>query len=149
MKPYLNQKWTERTTSRKNPKVRNIFGTFYHSELSIWKVLSQVFLEPMRLRYLVTLKGTGKVNRKVSHVTYVKRFRAWFNGGHARATGKVVRCSKSERTENTTVIKEPEVRSLPGTFLFILQNKVNETICKKVKGGVLLELIYIKYTGGT
>ena len=68
MKPYLNQKWTERTTSRKNLKVRNIFGTFYHSELSIGKVLSQVLLEPMRLRYLVTLKGTGKVIRKVSHI---------------------------------------------------------------------------------
>ena len=113
------------------------------------------------LRYLCLhgeshLKVQERLFVRSLHVTYVKRSREWFNGWRARATGKVVRCSKSERTENTTVIKEPEVRSLPGTFLFILQNKVNETICKKVKGGVLLEYIkytflleYIKYTGGT
>ena len=55
-----------------------------------------MFLEPMRLRYLETLKGTGKVIRKVSPrdiyitgVTYQKRKRQrWHN----------VRYSKSERT---------------------------------------------------
>ena len=58
--------------------------------------------------------------------------------------GSLVFILTPERTENTTVTKESEVRNLPGTFLFILQNKVNETICKKVKGGVLLKLIKYK-----
>ena len=91
----------------------------------------------MRLRYLVTLKGTGKVIRSVSlHVThiYIYIYIAGFNKRRDRASKEVVRCSKPERTENTTVIKEPEIGNLPGTFLFILQNKVNETICRKVKG---------------
>ena len=61
-----------------------------------------------------------------------------------RLTGQAVWYSTPERTENTTVTKEPEVRNLPRTFLFILQNKVNETICRKVKGGVLFELIHMK-----
>ena len=92
----------------------------------------------MRLRYLVTLKGTGKVNRKVSPrviyiyiYIYIYTYMAGFNKICVRATGKAVWCSTPERTENTTVTKEPEVRNLPRTFLFILQNKVNETICRK------------------
>lgn len=75
---------------------------------------------------------------------YIYTYMAGFNKICVRATGKAVWCSTPERTENTTVTKEPEVRNLPRTFLFILQNKVNETICRKVKGGVLLELIHMK-----
>ena len=78
---------------------------------------------------------------------YIYIYIAGFNKRRDRASKEVVRCSKPERTENTAVIKEPEIGNLPGTFLFILQNKVNETICRKVKGGVLLELIlvHLKY----
>lgn len=36
------------------------------------KILKKGIVEPMRLRYLVTLKGKGKVNRKVSpRVIYI------------------------------------------------------------------------------
>ena len=68
-----------------------------------------------------------------------------FNIRCKRATGKVVRYLKPERTENTIVSKTPEIRNLPGTSLFILQNKVNETIRKKstVKLGVWLESMHL------
>ena len=68
-------------------------------------------------------------------MSYIYIYIAGFNKRRNRASKEVVRCSKPERTENKTVIKESEVRNLPGTFLFILQNKVNETFCRKVKGG--------------